>query len=143
MLKLAEANDYRRGDKVFGGAYFITRACLTAISEIAGLDVPYRWHSRVQEDVYFSMAAVAAGYKMGHFAAAHGPLCLEWRGLPHPALELWRKGYKIVHSVDKGSNASKEEYGGLTAREVFGNLRYANSPYVSADQMSKIDHSLQ
>lgn len=124
ILELAEANGYRRGDNVFGGAYFITRECLTAISGIGGLGVPHRWHSRMQEDVYFSMAAVAAGYKMGHFAAPDGPLCLEWRGLPYPALEMWSKGFKIVHSVDKGPNAGKKENGGITAREVFRRLRY-------------------
>ena len=126
LLQMAEANGYRRGDNVFGGAYFITRSCLTDISKLGALDPPYHWHSRMEEDVYFSMAAVAAGHKMGHFAAPDGPLCLEWRGLPYPASELWCRGYKLVHSVDKGINTGKEENQGLTAREVFRRIRYAD-----------------
>jgi hypothetical protein len=123
LLSKAENNGYRRGDNVFGGAYFITRDCLVAIEAIGGLNVPYRWHSRMMEDVYFSMATVAAGFQMGHFAAPSGPLCLEWRGLPYPALEVWKRGYKIVHSVDKGNNTRAFENGGRTARQVFREIR--------------------
>lgn len=124
LLAIAESKGYQRGDNVFGGAYFITRDCLAAIQNIGGLDVPYSWHSQMQEDVYFSMTTVAAGYRMGHFAWPSGPLCLEWRGLPFPAMELWKRGYKIVHSVDKGINTGTAENNGLTAREVFRNIRY-------------------
>jgi GT2 family glycosyltransferase len=123
FLRPAEANGYSPGENVFGGAYFITRSCLTAIEQIGGLDVPYRWHSRLMEDVYFSMVTVAAGYKLGHFAAPNGPLCLEWRGLPYPAELMWQKGYKVVHSVDKGPNTTSAENSGYTAREVFRNIR--------------------
>jgi GT2 family glycosyltransferase len=117
LLRLAESRGYSRGKNVFGGAYFITRDCLAAIESIGGLDVPYRWHSRLAEDVYFSMATIAAGYKLGHFAAPDGPLCLEYRGLPYSPRELWERGYKIVHSVDKGVNTTALENAGLTARE--------------------------
>ena len=52
------------------------------MKDMGALDVPYRWHSRLMEDVYFSMVSVAAGFGLGHFGAPEGPLCLEWRGLP-------------------------------------------------------------
>ena len=123
LLHPAENNGYIRGENVFGGAYFITRSCLAAIEQIGGLDVPYRWHTQLMEDVYFSMATVATGYKLGHFAAPTGPLCLEWRGLPYPAQEIWRQGYKVVHSVDKGPNTGPSENDGYTAREVFRKIR--------------------
>jgi hypothetical protein len=123
LLSTAEKHGYRRGDNVFGGAYFVTRECLAAMSRIGALDVKYRWKSRLAEDVYFSMAAVAAGFKLGHFAAPQGPLCLEYRGLPYPASELARTGFKVVHSVDKGKNTDRESNGGKTAREVFQDLR--------------------
>jgi hypothetical protein len=123
LLVAAERRGYHRGENVFGGAYFVTRDCLTAIDKLGALDVPYRWNSKLMEDVYFSMATVAAGYKLGHFAAPEGPLCLEWRGLPYPANELASAGYKIVHSVDKGKNTGKDANGGKTAREVFQDLR--------------------
>jgi GT2 family glycosyltransferase len=123
LLKLAERRGYRRGDNVFGGAYFLTRECLAAMEELGALDVPYRWHSQLMEDVYFSMAAVAAGYKLGHFAAPNGPLCLEWQGLPYPALEMAKSHYKIIHSVDKGKNTGREVNGGKRPREIFGAIR--------------------
>jgi len=158
MLQVAESKGYRRGENISGGGYFITRQCLDAIAELGYLKVPYSWynsviqftfdtierirrralpnswHARLAEDVYFSMATVAASYKLGHFAAPNGPLCVEWRGLPYPAKELWKMGYKIVHSVDKGPNTSATENGGVTAREFFrlarqGRLREGKTFY--------------
>ncbi len=125
LLVSAERQGYRRGENVFGGAYFMTRSCLSAMKGLGALNVPYRWHSRLMEDVYFSMATVAAGFTLGHFAAPEGPLCMEWQGLPHPAIELARSAYKVVHSVDKGRNTDRGANGGRTAREVFESLRIA------------------
>jgi GT2 family glycosyltransferase len=126
LLELAQGRGYERGDNVFGGAYFVTRACLEAMDRVGALDVPWHWNSRMQEDVYFSMAAAAAGYRMGHFAAPDGPLCMEWRGLPYPAADLVRGPFKVVHSVDKGKHTSRADNQGMTAREVFGRERAAH-----------------
>lgn len=126
LFRLAESRGYQSGDNVFGGAYFVTCACLKALKELDALSVPYRWHSRLMEDVYFSMAAVAAGFKLGHFAAPDGPLCLEWDGLPYPARDLADSPYKVVHSVDKGKNTGREANGGMTAREFFRMIRMSD-----------------
>jgi len=123
LLKLAERKGYRRGDNVFGGAYFVTRACLAAMEQHGTFEIPYTWHSQLTEDVYFSMATVAAGYKMGHFAAPDGPLCLDWQGLPYPAIRLAESKYKLIHSVDKGTNTDREANGGRKPREIFGEMR--------------------
>lgn len=125
LLRLAESRGYKRGDNVFGGAYFVTRKGLEEMSKLGALDVPYHWNSKLMEDVYFSIATVAAGLELGHFGAPEGPLCLEWRGLPYPAAELARTNYKVVHSVDKGKNTDRQANGSKTAREVFGDLRVA------------------
>jgi glycosyltransferase involved in cell wall biosynthesis len=122
-LRLAESKGYVRGDNVFGGAYFMTRGCLEGIRALGALKVPWHWHSQVQEDVYFSMVAMAAGFRLGQFAAPDGPLCMEWRGLPMPAAALAASKFKLVHSVDKGLNTGPAENGGRTAREVFRDLR--------------------
>jgi len=122
-LRIAESKGYKRGDNVFGGAYFVTRECIEAAMKMGALNVPWHWHSKMQEDIYFSMIAVAAGFRMGHFAAPEGPLCMEWRGLPYPATALAASKYKLVHSVDKGPNTGPTENGGKTAREVFRDLR--------------------
>jgi len=145
FLHTAESKGYRRGENVSGGAYFMTWPCLDSITRLGYLDVPYSWYNpitqfcltavskitgrplqswnRLAEDVYFSMATVAAGYKLGHFAAPDGPICIALRGLPYPAKELWNRGYKVVHGVDKGPCTSAEENGGLKAREVFRCIR--------------------
>jgi len=145
LLRLAEKNGYRRGENIFGGGYFITWDCLNAIRELGYLQPPHSWYNpatefyirivrriigreltrlwSIAEDVYFSMATVAAGNKLGHFAAPDGPLCLEHRGLPCPAREMWKRGYKVVHSVCKGPNTTASENGGHTAREVFCRIR--------------------
>lgn len=123
LFRLAQQRGYRAGDNVFGGAYFIMRPCLEAMDAVGALTVPYRWHSRLMEDVYFSMAAVAAGFDLGHFGAPSGPLCLEWRGLPYPARVLAESPYKVVHSVDKGTNTGPDANEGMTAREYFRAVR--------------------
>lgn len=125
LLTTAESRGYSRGDNVFGGAYFITGDCLRLLNYMGALNVPYRWHSRLMEDVYFSMATVAAGFNLGHFAAPDGPLCLEWNGLPYPAKSLIESHYKIVHSVDKGKNTNRDANDGKSAREYFKIARHA------------------
>jgi len=122
-LRIAESKGYKRGENVFGGAYFVTRDCIEAAIKIRALKVPWHWHSKMQEDVYFSMVTVAAGFQLGHFAAPEGPLCMEWRGLPYPAAILAASKYKLVHSVDQGPNTGPTENGGKTAREVYRDLR--------------------
>ncbi|MEN6464238.1 MAG: glycosyltransferase [Syntrophaceae bacterium] len=124
LMKRAEANGYDRGDNIFC-CYFLTMEALRAMYNIGALNMPYFWKARIEEDVYFPMASVAAGYELGHFAAPEGPLCLEWKGLPLPARELWEKKFKLVHSVDKGFNTGPAENAGKTAREVFRELRRA------------------
>ena len=123
LLKCAEDQGYKRGDNVFGGAYFITRACLQRMDSLGALDVPFQWKSRLMEDVYFSMVAVAAGHQLGHFAAPDGPLCMEWRGLPYPAAQLVESHFKLVHSVDRGQNTGRDTNHSATAREVFAAMR--------------------
>jgi len=122
-LRIAESKGYKRGDNVFGGAYFLTRECLEAAMKMGALNIPWRSNSDLQEDVYFSLITVAAGFRLGHFAAPEGPLCMEWRGLPYPAAILAASKYKLVHSVDKGPNTGPSDNGGKTAREVFRALR--------------------
>jgi glycosyltransferase involved in cell wall biosynthesis len=124
-LKLAESRGYKRGDNVFGGAYFVTRQWVEAAVKMGALKIPWRWHSNMGEEIYFSMIAVAAGLRLGHFAAPDGPLIMEWRGLPYPAEKLIDSKYKLVHSVDKGPNTGPADNGGRTAREVFRALRNA------------------
>jgi glycosyltransferase involved in cell wall biosynthesis len=119
FLKIAEDKGYHRGENVYGGAYFITKQCLESMQQAGALNIPFRWNSKLSEDVYFSMVTIAVGYRLGHFAAPEGPLCLESNALPYPAEDLLKSKYKLVHSVDKGLNTGLAENNGMTAREVF------------------------
>jgi hypothetical protein len=74
------------------------------------------WNSRIADDVYYTMCAVATGFDRRQFAVPNGPLCLAWKKLPLPAEEIHERGYKLVHSVDQGENASG-------AREFFREIR--------------------
>ncbi|WP_462247685.1 glycosyltransferase [Ekhidna sp.] len=123
LLRKAEKNGYVRGDNVFGGAYFLTRSCIISMEQIGALNVSLSRLSILAEDVYFSMATLASGFSMGHFAFPSGPLILEWKGLPYPAAKLIEEGHGIVHSVDKGPNTGPEDNEGQTAREVFRKKR--------------------
>jgi glycosyltransferase involved in cell wall biosynthesis len=122
-LRIAESKGYKRGDNVFGGAYFFTRECLEAAKKMGAFGISRHWRSKLNDEIYFSMIAVAAGFRLGHFAAPDGPLCMEWKGLPYPATTLAQSKYKVVHSVDKGKNTGPAENGGKTARGVFRELR--------------------
>lgn len=123
-LQKAEKRGYVSGNNVFGGAYFLTSDCAKAARKLGALNPPPDWKSTLeQEDVYFSMVAVAAGYELGHFAAPEGPLCLEWQGLPMPPGALHASHYKVVHSVDKGKHTTAGENEGKTARQIFGDQR--------------------
>jgi hypothetical protein len=126
-LKIAEATGYKRGENVFGEAYFLTRKCITEMENIGALDVPYHWKSRLMEDVYFSMVAVASGNKLGHFALPTWPICMDWQGMPYPASQILERSYKIVHSVDKGKNTDASSNDGINAREYFRKNRTKNN----------------
>ena len=145
VLSRAESKGYHRGENVSGGGYFITRSCLDSIARLGYLELPYSLYNPVTEsclgiirritgrelfnwcgiaeDVYFSMGTLAAGYKLGHFAAPDGPICVALRGLPYPAEELLDRGYKLVHGVDNGPYTTASENRGITVREVFRRVR--------------------
>jgi hypothetical protein len=87
-----------------------------------------RWNSLIADDVYFTMCAMAAGFDRGQFGVPNGPLCMAWQHLPLPPAEIQARGYKLVHSVDKGRYTSREDNAGVTAREFFRAVRQAQSP---------------
>ena len=124
IARRALANGWALGENVFGAGCFITWRCLEAMYHRGYLNLPRRrWNSMISDDVYFTMCAVAAGFERGQFAVPNGPVCMAWQHLPLPAKEIHARGYKLVHSVDKGDNTSIEENGGVTAREFFRAVR--------------------
>jgi len=127
IAKRAQLNGWGLGQNVFGGGYFLTPDCLLALLDNGYLTPPDKlWRGRLQvEDQYFSMCTLASGFNMGHFAAPSGPIAMMWQALPFPAKEIHERGYKFIHSVDKGLYTSSEENDGLTVREYFKKVREA------------------
>ena len=138
IVRRAQRNGWGLGENVFGGGYFMTPDCLSALSANGYLTPSNeKWHGRLQvEDVYFTMCAVASGFSPGHFAAPWGPLAMLWQSLPFPAREIHERGYKFIHSVDKGRNTSREENNGLTVREYFKKVREAEATDGRVPQVS-------
>ncbi len=123
ILHQALKNGWQLGENVFGGAYFLTGDCLRKMEALGHLDLTGSGRTSVAEDCYVTMGAIAAGFERAQFAHPAGPMGLAFTGLPAPAQVLAEKGMKIVHSVDKGPNTSREENDGLTPREFFAKLR--------------------
>jgi hypothetical protein len=129
IARRALARGWGLGENVFGGACFFTWRCLRAMDGLGYLRPPrQRWNSLIADDVYFTMCAMAAGFDRGQFGVPNGPMCMAWQFLPLPPKEIQSRGYKLVHSVDKGHNTSREDNEGMTAREFFRAVRQAESP---------------
>lgn len=128
VARQALARGWGLGENVFGGAYFITWPCLKVMYHEGHLNRTMRgWGSRIAEDVYFTMCAVAAGFDRGQFGVPNGPLCLAWKKLPLSAEEIRARGYKLVHSVDYGENV-------LGAREFFRRIRQGETQQLLPDR---------
>ena len=118
-LQSALAQGWGLGENVFGGACFYSRSGIEALDRTGALSQPeHRGSDALIEDVYFTMATVAAGLDRGHFAQPTAPCALAWHGLPYAASDVLARGDKLVHSVDKGPHTEG-------AREAFRAARCA------------------
>lgn len=93
-------NGYSTGESVFGGAYFLSSACLQALMQ-AGVLPNYRFGSlNIGEDHLFSLLVKAVGFNLVSLSSPGGPMACEWQGLPAAPTQLSSGGkIKIIHSV--------------------------------------------
>jgi GT2 family glycosyltransferase len=123
IANMALKNGWGLGENVFGGAFFIRTEAVERMLELGFLDYidnPDFW---VIEDVFLTMCVLATGFDRAHFAMPLAPLALAYGCLPAPAAELYSRGMKVLHSVDKGRFTTAEENDGVTPREFFRRIR--------------------
>jgi hypothetical protein len=105
----ALTNDYRTGESVFGGAYFMSPQLLKLLS-LKGFLPNYRFSSlNLGEDHLFALLAKANGYQLASLSEGDKPFACTWRGLPAAPDVLHNEGKKIVHSVRSYSQMNEEE----------------------------------
>lgn len=87
-------NGYITGESVFGGAYFLSSACLVAM-QLKGLLPKMAFRSlNLGEDHLFSLLTKAVGFTLNSLSSGNGPLACSWDGLPAPPGELLQKNKK-------------------------------------------------
>ena len=102
-------NGYKRGESVFGGAYFISYTALSALDK-EGL-LPYQKFKKVflEEDHLFSLLIKAVGFNLGDLSSGDLPFACAWRGLPASPKELYKQGKKVIHSTRYWKELNEEQ----------------------------------
>lgn len=99
LYKSAKQNDYRAGESVFGGAYFMSYDCLQKLAKEGLLPHPKLATLNLGEDHIFSLLVKSVGFQLGTLSASVQPFALAWKGLPASPQELLLAGKKIIHST--------------------------------------------
>lgn len=105
----ALSNNYRTGESVFGGAYFMSPQFLKLLS-LKGFLPNYRFSSlNLGEDHLFALLAKANGYQLAGLCKDNQPFACAWRGLPAAPEVLHNQGKKIIHSVRFYNDLKEDE----------------------------------
>lgn len=92
-------NGYEVGENVFGGAYFLTPACLIKLKEAGFLPLNNLKKVILGEDHIFSILIKIVGLNLGDLASGNLPFACGWNVLPAPPEILLEKSKKIIHST--------------------------------------------
>jgi hypothetical protein len=92
-------NGYNTGESVFGGAYFISNACLQAMEQNRLLPRKSFRSLNLGEDHIFSLLAKSLGFSLNSLSMTGGPVGCSWKGLPVSPEQLISDGRKIIHST--------------------------------------------
>lgn len=90
---------YELGENVFGGVYFISRACIQKLADAGYLPHPGLRGVNLEEDHLFSLLTCATGLHLGDLSGPRQPFGVAWRGLPASPDMLHRDGRKLIHST--------------------------------------------
>lgn len=99
LSKKAQANGYRIGESVFGGAYFMGYSYLKAMKEAGHLPNMRLSKLNMGEDHIFGLLTKAIGYKLCGLCGKGQSFGMAWKGLPVSPEQLIADGKKITHSV--------------------------------------------
>lgn len=109
LYRRALSNGYVTGENVFGGAYFMSEACLHTLHE-AGLLPDYKLRTlNLEEDHLFGLLVKACGFNLADLSTEHKPFGCAWKGLPAAPEQLCKDDKKIVHSTRFWENMKEEE----------------------------------
>ena len=106
-LKKARGNGYRLGENVFGGACILSHSCLAAMNAAGFLDLEPE--TRLEEDVIFSMLALASGFRLADFGMPDQCMSLGMYCLPIPKEQIVSQGKTLVHSLKKGLDGETQQ----------------------------------
>lgn len=96
------------GPKVHGGVYLASRAAVEAVAASGDLRRNPPWWSQIGEDLWFSLAVLAAGFRLGSWGAPGEPTASASKWLPVPPEEVTDRGLLVVHSVRRGPRGEPE-----------------------------------
>jgi hypothetical protein len=96
------------GPKVHGGVYVASRAAVEAVAASGDLRRNPPWWSQIGEDLWFSLAVIAAGFRLGSWGAPGEPTASASKWLPVPPEEVAERGLLAVHSVRRGPRGEPE-----------------------------------
>jgi len=122
LHRTAVKNGYKTGESVFGGAYFMSEAFLTAMLAAGQLPNYTLRTLNLGEDHLFGLLAHVIGYKLGSFSGKGQPFGCAWKGLPVSPEQLVNDEKKIIHSTRHWKDMNEQDI-----RTWFKNKREANT----------------
>lgn len=99
LYSKARDHNYRAGESVFGGAYFMSYSCLAKLLEEGLLPNKMLGRLNLGEDHIFSLLVKSIGYHLGSLSSREKGFALGWKGLPASPETLRNEGKKIIHST--------------------------------------------
>lgn len=106
-IKKARAHGYRLGENVFGGACILSHPCLAAMEAAGYLDLEPE--TLLEEDVIFSLLAIASGFRLADFGMPHQSMSLGMYCLPIAKEQIVSQGKTLVHSLKKGLDGESQQ----------------------------------
>ncbi len=109
LLYRARSNGFKRGDYIFGGAYFMSPECVRKLAHAGALSKDSLGRSLLEEDHIFGLLVKSVGVDMADFALGNRPMAMEWKCLPDSPEQLVENKKKIIHSTRKWNDLGEAE----------------------------------
>ncbi len=128
MLVRAMRRGYELGSHVYGGAFFLSYACVERLHRAGILKDERLDNLRLAEDHITNVSVLSVGLDAADFSLGDRPCAQAWRGLPAAPDELLAKGKKVVHSVRYWRDMKERD-----VRAFFRRHREPNVQHIAAE----------